>query len=96
MSHSLKAVRWQQGWSYKGLRPLFSAFLTRSLRANQFAGNSKQRAGKPKPNLAPGSDKEQPEEAVTYFKERPKDVRQDRHRQAPTMPFPWDQLSLND
>jgi creatinine amidohydrolase len=33
---------------------------------------------------------------VTYFKERPKDVRKDRHRQAPTMPFPWDQLSLND
>jgi len=29
---------------------------------------------------------------VTYFKERPKD----RHRQAPTMPFPWDQMSLND
>ncbi|HEV3444148.1 MAG TPA: creatininase family protein [Gemmataceae bacterium] len=33
---------------------------------------------------------------VTYFKERPKDVRRDRHRQAPKMPFPWDQLSLND
>jgi creatinine amidohydrolase len=31
---------------------------------------------------------------ITYFKDRPKDVRKDRHRQPPTMPFPWDQLSL--
>jgi creatinine amidohydrolase len=31
---------------------------------------------------------------VTYFKDRPKDVRKDRHKQRPTMPFPWDQLSL--
>jgi creatinine amidohydrolase len=31
---------------------------------------------------------------VTYFKDRPRDVRKDRHRQPPTMPFPWEQLSV--
>jgi len=31
---------------------------------------------------------------VTYFKDRPRDVRKDRHRQPPSMPFPWDQLDL--
>jgi hypothetical protein len=31
---------------------------------------------------------------ITYFKDRPKDIRKDRHRQAPTMPFPWGQVSL--
>ena len=29
----------------------------------------------------------------TYFKDRPKDVRRDRHRRPPTMPMPWGQLS---
>jgi creatinine amidohydrolase len=28
---------------------------------------------------------------VTWFKDRPKDVRKDRHRKAPTMPIPWGQ-----
>jgi creatinine amidohydrolase len=28
---------------------------------------------------------------VTWFKDRPKDVRQDLHRVAPTMPIPWSQ-----
>src|ERR1700686_473881 len=28
---------------------------------------------------------------VTWFKDRPRDVRTDRHRQAPTMPIPWGQ-----
>jgi creatinine amidohydrolase len=28
---------------------------------------------------------------ITYFKDRPKDRRQDRHRQAPTMSMPWGQ-----
>src|SRR3984893_7929140 len=28
---------------------------------------------------------------VTWFKDRPKDVRKDRHRKAPTMPLPWGQ-----
>ena len=28
---------------------------------------------------------------VDYFKDRPKDVRRDRHRTAPTMPMPWGQ-----
>ena len=28
---------------------------------------------------------------VTWFKDRPKDVRKDRHRQPPTMPMPWGQ-----
>ena len=28
---------------------------------------------------------------VTYFKDRPKDVRKDRHRKKPTMPIPWGQ-----
>ena len=27
---------------------------------------------------------------ATWFKDRPKDVRKDRHRKAPTMAFPWD------
>jgi len=31
---------------------------------------------------------------VTYFKDRPRDERQDHHSQPPTMPFPWDQLSI--
>ena len=30
---------------------------------------------------------------VTWFKDRPKDVRRDRHRRPPTMPMPWGQLS---
>ena len=29
---------------------------------------------------------------VDYFKDRPKDVRRDRHRTAPTMPMPWGQI----
>jgi creatinine amidohydrolase len=28
---------------------------------------------------------------VTWFKDRPKDVRKDRHRKTPTMPIPWGQ-----
>jgi creatinine amidohydrolase len=28
---------------------------------------------------------------VTWFKDRPKDVRRDRHRKRPTMPIPWGQ-----
>jgi creatinine amidohydrolase len=31
---------------------------------------------------------------VTWFKDRPKDERKDRHRKKPTMPFPWEQTSL--
>ena len=31
---------------------------------------------------------------VTYFKDRPKDVRKDRHRKPPTMPIPWGQRPL--
>ena len=31
---------------------------------------------------------------VRYFKNRPKDVRRDRHRTPPTMPIPWDQRPL--
>ena len=33
---------------------------------------------------------------VTWFKDRPKDVRRDRHRRPPTMPIPWGQLSAKD
>ena len=29
---------------------------------------------------------------VTWFKDRPKDVRKDRHRKPPTMPIPWGQM----
>jgi creatinine amidohydrolase len=28
---------------------------------------------------------------ITYFKDRPKDQRKDRHARPPTMPIPWDQ-----
>src|SRR5688500_3763753 len=31
---------------------------------------------------------------VTCFKDRPKDQRKDRHRKTPSMPFPWEQMSL--
>ncbi len=31
---------------------------------------------------------------VTWFKDRPKDQRRDRHRTAPTMPIPWGQRPL--
>jgi creatinine amidohydrolase len=31
---------------------------------------------------------------VTWFKDRPKDKRRDRHRHAPTMPIPWGQRPL--
>jgi creatinine amidohydrolase len=31
---------------------------------------------------------------ISWFKDRPRDVRGDRHRQAPTMPIPWDQKPL--
>ena len=31
---------------------------------------------------------------VTWFKDRPKDHRLDRHRTPPTMPFPWEQMSI--
>jgi creatinine amidohydrolase len=31
---------------------------------------------------------------VTWFKDRPQDERNDRHRHKPTMPFPWEQTSL--
>ena len=33
---------------------------------------------------------------VTWFKDRPKDVRKDRHRKPPTMPMPWGQRSLSE
>jgi creatinine amidohydrolase len=33
---------------------------------------------------------------VTWFKDRPKDVRKDRHRKPPTMPIPWGQRSLGE
>ncbi|HSF02484.1 MAG TPA: creatininase family protein, partial [Solirubrobacterales bacterium] len=48
----------------------------------------------------PEKGREAFEEAVTqllrfveYFKERPVDPRQDRHRKSPTMPMPWGQRS---
>jgi creatinine amidohydrolase len=31
---------------------------------------------------------------VSWFKDRPKDQRKDRHRKPPTMPIPWGQRSL--
>jgi creatinine amidohydrolase len=31
---------------------------------------------------------------VTWFKDRPKDERQDHHRKKPTMDIPWGQRSL--
>jgi len=31
---------------------------------------------------------------VPWFKDRPKDVRQDFHRKKPTMPMPWNQQSI--
>ena len=31
-----------------------------------------------------------------WFKDRPKDVRKDRHRTPPTMPIPWRQRPLDD
>jgi creatinine amidohydrolase len=31
---------------------------------------------------------------ITWFKDRPKDVRRDRHRTPPTMPIPWGQRPL--
>ena len=31
---------------------------------------------------------------VTWFKDRPKDRRQDQHRKTPTMPTPWNQMAL--
>lgn len=33
---------------------------------------------------------------VTWFKDRPKDVRRDRHRRPATIPMPWGQLSAKD
>lgn len=32
---------------------------------------------------------------ITWFKDRPCDVRRDRHQQAPTMPMPWGQRPVN-
>jgi hypothetical protein len=32
---------------------------------------------------------------ITWFQERPKDRRHDRHRRAPTMPIPWGQVPVN-
>jgi creatinine amidohydrolase len=32
---------------------------------------------------------------VSWFKDRPKDQRRDRHRRAPTMPIPWGQTPLD-
>jgi creatinine amidohydrolase len=32
---------------------------------------------------------------VTWFKDRPRDERRDRHRKAPTMPMPWGRESIN-
>jgi creatinine amidohydrolase len=31
---------------------------------------------------------------ITWFKDRPKDQRRDRHRKPPTMPIPWGQRSI--
>ena len=31
---------------------------------------------------------------VSWFKDRPKDQRKDRHRRKPTMPIPWDQRPI--
>ena len=31
---------------------------------------------------------------ITWFKDRPKDERKERHTKKPTMPFPWGQLNL--
>jgi creatinine amidohydrolase len=33
---------------------------------------------------------------VTYFKDRPRDQRRDRHRRPPTMPIPWGQRPIGD
>ena len=31
---------------------------------------------------------------ITWFKDRPKDVRRDLHRKPPTMPMPWGQRPI--
>ena len=31
---------------------------------------------------------------ITWWKDRPKDQRKDRHRKPPTMPIPWGQQSV--
>jgi len=33
---------------------------------------------------------------ITWFKDRPKDQRRDRHRTPPTMPIPWGQRSIDE
>jgi creatinine amidohydrolase len=33
---------------------------------------------------------------ITWFKDRPKDQRRDRHRRPPTMPIPWGQRPLEE
>jgi creatinine amidohydrolase len=33
---------------------------------------------------------------VTWWKDRPKDVRKDRHRKPPTMPLPWGQRPVSE
>jgi creatinine amidohydrolase len=33
---------------------------------------------------------------ITYFKDRPRDVRRDRHRKKPTMPLPWQQRPVRE
>jgi creatinine amidohydrolase len=33
---------------------------------------------------------------ITWFKDRPCDVRRDRHRKTPTMPIPWNQRPLKN
>ncbi len=33
---------------------------------------------------------------VAYFKDRPKDLRRDRHRRPPTMPIPWEQRPISE
>jgi creatinine amidohydrolase len=33
---------------------------------------------------------------ITWFKDRPKDQRQDRHRRTPSMPIPWNQRPIEE
>jgi creatinine amidohydrolase len=33
---------------------------------------------------------------VTWYMDRPNDVRRDRHRQWPTMTIPWEQVAVNE
>ena len=75
-------------------RPGDRHLLDEQLLRDRRAGRGRAGHGREGPAGLRGSGQAAGRASSTWFKDRPKDLRRDRHRTPPTMPIPWGQASV--